>query len=514
MNRSGKWLIAALATVSLPVHAAHAVPLVATNGTHLHRFDSTNPAAVSSVAISGMAGGEVLVGIDARPVDGQLYGVGTTSRLYLLNTTTGAATPIGSPFTPALNGLSFGMDFNPVPDRTRVVSSTEKNFRINPNDANVIVDAPLNPAGNIVAAGYTNNFAGATTTTLYDIDSQDGTLLIQTNPNGGTLSEVGSLGLGTNLNENIGLEITPTNTLFATITFGKSRLYTINPTTGAAFGLGQIGDGNTSYLGVALLQPTTLRFAPETLASVQGAEGGEATLVVNRLGSREGAVSVDYTTAPASATAGDFEARSGTLTWPAEDNSARVITVPLKQDGIAEGEETFNVTLSNPVGVNAYLPDPRTAAVTVREAEKKADPVTTTTTTTTTTTPAPPPPPAPPVVRDTTRPAIGFGGSTRQRLRSVLSRGASFRITSTELCSLDAALTVSARDARRLRLPRRLATLKSALRPGAQTLRLKPGRRASARLRRLRSVPVALTGACTDAAGNRTPVSRAIRLRR
>ena len=61
-------------------------------------------------------------------------------------------------------------------------------------------------------------------------------------------------------------------------------------------------------------------------------------------------VTVDYATADGSATApGDYEARSGTLTIPAGRTGAPIL-VTVNGDTVAEGDERFAITLSNPRG--------------------------------------------------------------------------------------------------------------------------------------------------------------------
>src|SRR4029079_4990933 len=100
---------------------------------------------------------------------------------------------VGGPFSPLLSGTSFGVDFNPAADRLRIVSDSEQNLRVNPETGSVSnADTALNPAGNIVAAAYTNNVAGTTANVLYDIDSVSDQLQIQSPPNNGTLTLVGS----------------------------------------------------------------------------------------------------------------------------------------------------------------------------------------------------------------------------------------------------------------------------------------------------------------------------------
>jgi len=254
---------AALLVAAVP-RVANAELLYATDGTSITTFDSTALNATTTVAVTGLQGGETLVGIDLRPATGQLVGIGSTSRVYTIDPAGGQATQVGAAGAFTLNGTAFGTDFNPVPDRIRQVSNTEQNLRLNPNNGALGgTDTTLSPPGNVVAAAYTNNFAGATQTTLYVIDSAAGTLSTQggvngtPSPNGGQLFTVGSLGLGTNLNENIGFDVSgSTGTAFATITVGgTSGLYTVDLATGAATLVGSIGAGATPFLGVTAGTP-------------------------------------------------------------------------------------------------------------------------------------------------------------------------------------------------------------------------------------------------------------------
>ncbi len=237
------------------------VPLVSLRGNELIRFHSASPGTILGVAtLSGLQLGEQLVGIDVRPADGQLYGVGSSSRLYLLNPITGAATQIGPVFTTPLAGTRFGVDFNPTVDRLRVVSDAEQNLRINPNNAAIAaVDGALNPAGTVAAAAYTNSVDGAGTTTLYDVDAASDQLVIQNPPNNGVLTAVGPLGVDTSIDA--AFDISPfDNTAFAALTVGGvAGLYTINLATGAATSIGTIGTG-TAINGLAAM-PLAFQFA-------------------------------------------------------------------------------------------------------------------------------------------------------------------------------------------------------------------------------------------------------------
>lgn len=231
-------------------------------------FDSIAPSTITgTVAVSGLQTNEVLQGIDYRPATNQLYGIGSTSQVYLINQFTGAASQVGSPFSPSLAGSTFGVDFNPVPDRIRVVSNANQNLRINPSNgvaltdgnlAYAATDANTDQPANIAAVAYTNNVAGATSTTLYGIDTALDILVIQNPPNAGTLNTVGDLGV--NFSNLAGFDIFTSqgvNTAFAS---SGSSLFGINLGTGAATSLGVIGNGtNLRDISVtAVPEPATI----------------------------------------------------------------------------------------------------------------------------------------------------------------------------------------------------------------------------------------------------------------
>jgi len=240
-------------------------------------FDSATPSSITFVngglPITGLAADESLLGIDMRPVatnspaaasNGVLYALGLTNRLYTINTSKGEATQVGTAGAFTLNGSAFGIDFNPVPDRLRVVSELDQNLRLNPNDGSLAaVDTALAYASgdsgfgvnpNVVGAAYANNFGGATQTTLYGIDSnRDALVLIGgingvPSPNSGQLTTVGPLGANT-INE-VGFDISGlSGTAFASLSTRvgpldtSSDLYSVNLATGAATLVGSIGQG-------------------------------------------------------------------------------------------------------------------------------------------------------------------------------------------------------------------------------------------------------------------------------
>lgn len=189
----------------------------------LIRFDSATPAISSSVDIAGLIANDILVGIDRRPSDGLLYGISFNNqnfvgRIYTLDEFTGAATlrstlmadptdtTAPSPYQ-NLFSLGFaGVDFNPVVDRLRVVSTGGFNLRINADTGAVQLDGPATyPVGDpgnpfqtplqaaIGAIAYSNSFAGAATTLLTGVDGNRAPdhLVRFTDPNAGAIESTG-----------------------------------------------------------------------------------------------------------------------------------------------------------------------------------------------------------------------------------------------------------------------------------------------------------------------------------
>ena len=253
----------------------------------LVRFNSGAPGTIqNSVQIGGLQSGENLVGIDFRPATGQLWGIGSTSRLYTIDLNSGAATVVGSVLTTTLAGASFGFDFNPAVDRIRVTSDQDQDLRLNPNNGSVAaIDGTLaytstdrnagqNPL--VIASAYTNNFPGPAATILYNIDSNLDVLVTQNPPNSGTLNTIGSLGV--NAGETGAFDIVGTNTAFAALTTSgeanSTGLYTINLSTGAATMVGTIGGGE-AIRGLA----ASLSAAPATVTPVPAATGSVTVTV-------------------------------------------------------------------------------------------------------------------------------------------------------------------------------------------------------------------------------------------
>lgn len=215
-----------------------------TSANNLVKYNSNAPGTtLSNATITGLPAAEKILAIDFRPATGQLYGLGNSSRLFIINQETAVATAVSTtPFTPAISGSLVGFDFNPTVDRIRLVTSAGLNIRLNPETGAVAAtDAAINPGTPaIVAVAYSNSVAGTSTTTLFDIDMTSGKLFKQDPPNNGTLVEVGSLGISTG-NES-GFDISSDNAFsLASFNIGANCvLHQIDLVTGKATKLGNL----------------------------------------------------------------------------------------------------------------------------------------------------------------------------------------------------------------------------------------------------------------------------------
>lgn len=231
----------------------------------LIRFDARSPGTIQqTIPLTGLRPNEVLLAIDFRPATGFLYGLGSSNQIYIVNRN-GAVTAVGPQFTPALEGTEFGLDFNPVVDRIRIVSNVGQNLRAHPDTGQIVGnDTRLTylgfPVTTVVAAAYTNpDTDPATGTVLYVFERDEGLVGTQNPPNDGILNLVGPLGtgtLGTPSGFDIGLDfggMPPFGYGAVTLPNGTSRLVRIALSNGAATDLGLIGNG-TPIRGLALFK--------------------------------------------------------------------------------------------------------------------------------------------------------------------------------------------------------------------------------------------------------------------
>ncbi len=261
-------IAAGVVSVSSSTAQAAQVFGVTTTNT-LFNFDSATPGTLNDAfAISGFTSpNENILGIDFRPATGELFALGSFGQLYTLNTANAALSPVGSG-AGAINGTAFGFDFNPVIDRIRVVSNTDKNYVYNPNDgARTSATDLFFPVGdpnagvdpNVVGSAYTNNVANASSTQLFGIDARLDILVTQAN-SAGTLGTVGPLTVDTS--DLVGFDIAD-GIAYASLTpagGSVSNFYTINLLTGTAVLVGQVNGGTlvTDIAVAPVPEPTAL----------------------------------------------------------------------------------------------------------------------------------------------------------------------------------------------------------------------------------------------------------------
>ncbi len=230
----------------------------------LIRFDINDPSHITVVSdptrmvptdlITGLLPNESLVSVDFNPGP-NMYGLTNLGNIYSVNSSIADANKLGAlqadptdasaPFS-MLSGTAFDVDFQPtsgVP--LGIVSNTGQNLRVAVMTPPLVTtDSGLSSASAIDIRGiaYTNNFTGASSTTLYALDAAGRRLMIESGPNSSGLLPVGPLGVTGTLQ---GFDIGGGNNgvvLAAMQLAGESfsRLYKVDLATGAA---SQIGNG-------------------------------------------------------------------------------------------------------------------------------------------------------------------------------------------------------------------------------------------------------------------------------
>ena len=180
-------------------------------GNTLVTIDPATRKVATKVDIKGANGS--VAGFDVRPADGMVYVITSDGTIGTIDLKTGLITKKSKLSQPWKAGTTT-IDFNPVADRLRVMSSEGVNARVNVDDGQVTVDGGhkfkdgdvnAGKKPKVIAGAYSNSRKGATATTLYNIDATTGSLVTQAPPNDGVLNTVGPLGIA--LNEPVAFNI-------------------------------------------------------------------------------------------------------------------------------------------------------------------------------------------------------------------------------------------------------------------------------------------------------------------
>ena len=204
-------------------------------------FGSGNPGTLArEVAISGMPAGAAMLGIDFGG-NGNLYGVGSDSRVYAIDTLTGAASPVGGTFTPAASGEHFGLTFTGESEmRLSGVESNQNQALSSASGSSSPADGELAFGAGDTHAGMNPAVAGvaAYNGAVYGIET-NANAVVSVSPVTGELTTVGTLAF--NVYTCSGMDIDSDGTAYASLsTDTGSELYTVNLQTGATSLLGAI----------------------------------------------------------------------------------------------------------------------------------------------------------------------------------------------------------------------------------------------------------------------------------
>lgn len=141
---------------------------------NLFVFGTESPETIAlALRITGLPFLEHIVGIDFRPSSGVLYGVGSDGRVYVINTETGAATPVASePFTSDIGSFDhFGMAFEADPERIRLIAGWGGNWSIDPDDGTAVREADTRYAPGDALEGETLRISGLSSVPPGALDS-------------------------------------------------------------------------------------------------------------------------------------------------------------------------------------------------------------------------------------------------------------------------------------------------------------------------------------------------------
>jgi len=155
--------------------------------------------------------------------------------------------------------------------------------------------------------------------------------------------------------------------------FEGNETFTINlsvATGGATLGTNR--NAEITIIENDLMPPAgSLQFEQASYSVNENIAGGTLNIMVTRMGGSFGKISVDYTTLDGTATVAnqDYLPVNGVLDF-ADGELSKNITISINDDNIFEGDETFSINLSNPVG-GTSLGQPDTAQISIIENESK-----------------------------------------------------------------------------------------------------------------------------------------------
>jgi hypothetical protein len=208
-------------------------------------FDAASGKVTKKVEVSGV---KRLHGIDLRPMDKKLYGVGVDGTVVTIDPMTGKSETVVKLDKTIPEDTRATVDFNPAADKLRFMASDGTNLRADLATGKVTTDGALifikedmhaGEKPNIVAGAYSNSYGKPEKTALYDVDATIGALIQQVAPNDGTLKAIGKFGIGAAKTYAFDVVTTADGNNTAWL-IADNKLYTVDLMTGKAETAGQL----------------------------------------------------------------------------------------------------------------------------------------------------------------------------------------------------------------------------------------------------------------------------------
>lgn len=221
-------------------------------------FDVSNSKVMKKIEIAGVGR---LHGIDLRPMDKKLYGVGVDGTVVTIDPMTGKSQMVVKLDKNIPDGTRATVDFNPAADKLRFMASDGTNLRADLATGKVTTDGSLifvkedmhaNEKANVVAGAYSNSYGKPEKTALYDVDATIGALLQQVVPNDGTLKAIGKFGIDGAKTYALDIYTTSDGENTAWLV-ADNTLYTVDLMTGKADKAGQLNGVTGAVRDIAVL---------------------------------------------------------------------------------------------------------------------------------------------------------------------------------------------------------------------------------------------------------------------
>ena len=327
----------------------------------LVRFSSDAPGTIlKTLPITGLAGGEHLVGIDVEFPEGTLVGVSNTGRVYSINRFTGAVTqhfpshpvvtPSGSAFAVTDEWLGTLLVMSNTGSGMAIRKHTGEQFALTGTPPSNIVALAWHEVPEPGSFGPIYRFGiDATTDTLYKIEQQDGRVY--------EVTVIGPLTVDTS--EAAGMDSGAySEVLYATLTVaGVAGLYTIDPVTGHATLASALVAPITSLAADRQGYPQIERTQPHTYSGLVDEAATTVTYAFRRTG--DDTVAKDYLVeiVPEGATPGeDFVPYSEVLHFAVGEHE-KPLAVTILDDAAWEPRENLRIRVieqgQGPFGVIA-----------------------------------------------------------------------------------------------------------------------------------------------------------------